>query len=345
MQSKISLTSYNCRSLKNSLIDIRNLCNNNDIILLQEHWIPQQELSYINTISNNFIAFSSSPVDLSAGLLVGRPYGGLSILVKKNIANYFKVIDISDPNFICAEISLGDKNFMLFNCYMPHFDGGRNLEIYINIINKMQSIILEHDHGNVIMMGDFNCHLDTELFHELLQFCSTNSYILADVDFLGRTSNAFTYVSDFNGSCRWLDHILCSYAFSSAICNIQILDDCIISDLRPMQCVLNIDNIPYTSIIQGNYNSNECHHFINWRNLSVNDLNIYKNLTLSDSSIDIPRSVVTLDESNKVVVEIELDKYYEDIINCLLTAGKAISSKVKKNKSNHNVVPGWNQCR
>ena len=71
----------------------------------------------------------------------------------------------------------------------------------------MEYIILEHYHGNVGIMGDFYCHLDTELFHELLQFCSTNSYILADVDFLGRTSNAFTY---FNGNfcILWLNVIV-----------------------------------------------------------------------------------------------------------------------------------------
>ena len=81
--NNLKIVSYNCRSVKNSLLDVSKLCELYDIILLQEHWLPKQELSYLNKINDNFISLGSSPVDLSNKLLKGRPYGGLAFLIKK----------------------------------------------------------------------------------------------------------------------------------------------------------------------------------------------------------------------------------------------------------------------
>ena len=64
--NSIIINSYNCRSVKNSLNDVVNLCNKSHTVLLQEHWLPKQELSYLENIHKYFIVFNSSPVDLSA---------------------------------------------------------------------------------------------------------------------------------------------------------------------------------------------------------------------------------------------------------------------------------------
>jgi len=36
--SKISVCSFNCRSVKNCLPEINRLCDSNDVVFLQEHW-------------------------------------------------------------------------------------------------------------------------------------------------------------------------------------------------------------------------------------------------------------------------------------------------------------------
>ena len=58
----LNIVIYNCRSVKSSISDGCSLCDRNDIVLLQEHWIPRQELSYFNPIHVDFISYSSSPV-------------------------------------------------------------------------------------------------------------------------------------------------------------------------------------------------------------------------------------------------------------------------------------------
>ena len=109
--NNLIINSYNCRSVKNSLADVRCLCDRSSIVLLQEHWIPQQELEFFNNVHKDFISFSSSPVDLSKELLVGRPYGGLAILVRKDLAENVKVVDISDSRFMCIRIDMNNEKF------------------------------------------------------------------------------------------------------------------------------------------------------------------------------------------------------------------------------------------
>ena len=69
----ISVCSFNCRGFKNSLHTIHELCNNHDIVLLQEHWLLPCDLALLNTVHSDFLSTGLSAVDISSNILVGRP--------------------------------------------------------------------------------------------------------------------------------------------------------------------------------------------------------------------------------------------------------------------------------
>ena len=55
------------------------MCQQFDIIMIQEHWLYPDELSYLSMLSNDFGSFgyiSSIPMPVGETLLSGRPYGG-----------------------------------------------------------------------------------------------------------------------------------------------------------------------------------------------------------------------------------------------------------------------------
>ena len=84
-KERLRVTTYNCRSVKSSIGAVQKLCNNNDIILLQEHWLLPNEINYLSNIHSDFLAVGSSAVDISVGLLSGRPYmGELLFYIAKN---------------------------------------------------------------------------------------------------------------------------------------------------------------------------------------------------------------------------------------------------------------------
>jgi len=69
--SKISLCSFNCRSVKNCLPEINRLCDSNDVVFLQEHWLLPMELSLLNGIHPDFLSHGLSSVDITADVLIG----------------------------------------------------------------------------------------------------------------------------------------------------------------------------------------------------------------------------------------------------------------------------------
>jgi len=64
-------------------MELYDLCTKYDVLLLEEHWLLPNELSCLNNIHPDFLAFGQSAVDLANGILVGRDpmVGQLSCIV------------------------------------------------------------------------------------------------------------------------------------------------------------------------------------------------------------------------------------------------------------------------
>ena len=74
------IASFNCRGVNSSTAEIVELCDRHQLICIQEHWLPKQNLYELNNICENFRGIGSSPMDLSSGIITGRPFGGVGIL-------------------------------------------------------------------------------------------------------------------------------------------------------------------------------------------------------------------------------------------------------------------------
>lgn len=332
----LRITSYNCRSVKNSITDVYSMCDRNDIVFLQEHWIPMQDLSFFNSFHADFVAYSSSPVDLSAELLLGRPYGGIAVLVRRSMEGNVKLLNCDDTRFMVLEFIDNEKRFALINTYLPHYDNGRNLEEYINVLAKINTIITEYGFNDCIFMGDMNCHIGTRLYHELLEFCNDNQLSIVDVNRL--PADSFTYISDMDGSHRWLDHVVCSYSITHAIKSIKILNEYFISDHRALQIILNIDLVHSISpSLHVNYD------IVTWSNLAKETLDIYKNLTKNSFTFQIPNCIKYLTASNKKEALDEANYFYDQIISCLVESGIVIAKKTKPKYKKYKQIAGWNE--
>ena len=79
----IRIITYNCHGMKNSIVDLFELCKHNDLIFLQEIWLFKFELNLISTIHPEFEAYGFSAIKDSDEIINGRPYGGLAILIRK----------------------------------------------------------------------------------------------------------------------------------------------------------------------------------------------------------------------------------------------------------------------
>ena len=77
MISQLRIISYNCRGWHGSSPYVSDLLSSCDILLIQEHWLFQENFNVLN-ISDQFIYTAVSGMD-SSNLLVGRSFGALDV--------------------------------------------------------------------------------------------------------------------------------------------------------------------------------------------------------------------------------------------------------------------------
>ena len=83
-----------------------------DIFLLQEHWLTPSNLHLFNKhFPGYFLFVSSSMANIIEGMLRGRPYGGVAILVNNSLCKLTKGVHCSDRYAI---VQTGDCLFVNF---------------------------------------------------------------------------------------------------------------------------------------------------------------------------------------------------------------------------------------
>jgi len=100
--TNISLCTLNCRSVKNSVVEISSLCNDYDIVFLQEHWLLPHDLDFLATIHPDYLAVGQSAVDIDKDVLVGRPYGGTGILYNRKLSKYVTHVKVKKQPMHCC---------------------------------------------------------------------------------------------------------------------------------------------------------------------------------------------------------------------------------------------------
>ena len=224
----LKICSFNCHSLKSSLEEVKSLCNQCDIIFLQETWLASFELTILNSIHDDFVGMGKTAMDSSAGLLKGRPFGGLAILWKKSLQSCVKVIAL-DKRIMCLHIQTSEGVVSLLNVYLPTDYGDYDsLDEFGMCLGHLSSALEQQSQISSLLgvLGDFNANCrGSRFFCELLDFCADLGLIVSDINFIGPSNDNFTFVSAAHGSTSWLDHCLCSPSLHNLLQSVEIRFD------------------------------------------------------------------------------------------------------------------------
>jgi len=90
--------SYNIHGFKSNWHYLQSLLNNNDIVFVQEHWLPSCDLQCLHSLHSDFVVYARSSMDdkYEHGLLRGRPFGGVAAFVRKCYKNVVSFCCSSD---------------------------------------------------------------------------------------------------------------------------------------------------------------------------------------------------------------------------------------------------------
>jgi len=157
----LKIASFNMYSFNNGLSMLLNLCNDFDIILLQEHWLSNTDLSKLNQIDVNFISFGVSAMNSKSenSVLVGRPFGGTAILVNVNVLKYITLIEVDQDSgrYVGIRYCRDAVDFILINVYFPYYKSSPDYTVdCCSLIANFERIFNNFSHCSIIIAGDFN---------------------------------------------------------------------------------------------------------------------------------------------------------------------------------------------
>ena len=155
----ISIASWNCRGLHNSIPYILELLSRDvHILILQEHWLWPFQLDQLASIHMDYSYTAVCDSRLSPDSCLHRGCGGVAILWKKTL----KVVPLSHitSDRICGiQLPLPHSHpLSILGVYMPSSDQPE--EAYSSQLDLVSNILSEITTSSpVLVMGDLNCHL------------------------------------------------------------------------------------------------------------------------------------------------------------------------------------------
>jgi exonuclease III len=339
--TNLKIVSYNCKGLKSSIDDIRNLCETYDVVMLQETWLMPEDLPILNSIHPNYHGNGVSAMDPTGGLLLGRPFGGVGIMWKKSYTQLqFKTYD--DSRIIGLELkSSYNCEMLLLNVYLP-YQCSENLDSYRFYLGKIEAIMETSCASCIGIIGDFNADVNTRFEQELLDMCNNTGLKCVDYELLGRQNDNFTYVSYSHNTTSWLDHIIGSHYYKQATVGVEILPKLPGSDHLPVTTTLKLLLQEADTLIEGSAIKTKTS--VTWNKASQEELKAYTAATSEAlSKILIPVEAILCDNNNcrSAQHRKDIELFYNSICESLVDASHRTLPMTKSNKQ-FEITPGWN---
>ena len=188
----VTISSYNCNSLRSNIYNVHNILENADIICLQELMLCKSDLHILNELNDNFENISYVLDREAEGIVEGRPTKGVAILWNKSLSSFVSPVMIDD-SMIGILLSNNGCRVLLLNVYLPcDYQNNDALENYRFMLAKLDAVIKEQNVNNVIVTGDFNADPTKGRFwQELDSFMKCFSFNVLDEQL---PHDTFTYL-------------------------------------------------------------------------------------------------------------------------------------------------------
>ena len=330
ISTSFSFVSFNCYGVKNKIPYINMLCEQSDIIFLQETWLMPHETNFLDHVHSDFNNFSMSSVD-AGSLLIGRPYGGLSILYKKSLTINGNILTFDDERLLGFEILSENLKYLFINVYLPYYSE-ENMHDFTMYMGKLESIVEESEVNGVVIVGDFNSNPRTEYYAQLQQLCEDQDLIISDTALL--PADSYTHLNNSSLSKSWLDHCVMSQSLHHAITNIFIDNDISISDHFPLFVTIDFNGLP-----KGIKQDHSMGTKIKWNFTKENKRNEFYEELMKDFDFDeLSDFSFCQNRCNCIRHWSAIESRWSEFVKSVNRVGYAVFGNKKAKQP---VVPGW----
>ena len=181
--------------------------------MAQELWLSEKQLPTLQQLGTQFVARSGMEDAVSSGIMVGRPFGGVSISWSHDLDPRVSPLSNYRHKRVVGLEMRGSENDILIICtYMPFYNASRRAECMaetIDAITMIETLISDHPNHAIIIGGDTNTEMKgTSPFDPLWQnLMSRFQLVSCDRMF---PHDSITYRHDSLGQHKWNDHFIVS---------------------------------------------------------------------------------------------------------------------------------------
>ena len=332
----LSIVSYNMHGFNQGCVAIDELINkyNPDIFFCQEHWLCPANLHRFDDHFSGYFSFGSSAMAarIESGILFGRPFGGVTFLIKKCLRTCIEKIH-SDERY--AVIKIG--NYLCFNVYFPCVGTRDRFLLCEALLNDIWSWIQRYQDCKYIIAGDFNTDLNStdNVAQQINSFI--NSAKMCRCDALFPLSDQATYVNVALNQQSYIDYFLTSS--HSDVLTFDIIDpDINFSDHLPIMMSFNCAFQPLRQkdkTHEKNYSSKQKQ--LRWDKADLISYYLYTGQNLQSILQDVQSLEIAIDNDrestvhNDFDISIAINTLYNNLIFVLNTAAGLYVPEYKKN--------------
>ena len=303
------------------------------IWFIQEHWLSESQLHKFQQVDAQFVARSGMEDAVSSGIYRGRPFGGVAICWSSGLSPFITpVTNLKHKRIVAIELQTADGNFLLISAYMPFFNSARREQCMaetVDAISMIDLLIDDHPHHHVVLGGDLNTELKSDspfdaLWTELMakyRFAYCDNYV---------TSPAYTYRHDTLNQTKFNDHFIVSQTLleQDTVHDHVILDEgANTSDHLPLLMKLSLQ-LEFPNLAPNNASSQGK---LVWRKLSDQDKLSYSSslehlLMRRQAQLGVSSCLHACGCRSQTCLD-NIQKEYEEICSCLITASKSLPRK------------------
>jgi len=322
----LNIASYNLHGLNQGKPLLENLCDHFDIIAVQEHWLSRHDLDRLAHFHSDFqgYAWSAMTDKLESTILVGRPYGGLGLLVNKSLN--VKVTPVAcQSNCRSVVVSLAFPNgytlllgIVYFPCYKTDFDYQSDL---LECLGFIEQCVSSSNYDGFVILGDMNFELDpSNVGYQLFKSFANEHHLTCCAD-LGFGNFAYTYYQESSGRHSCIDHIVVDSSLKDLVSKYEVFDRFVnMSDHYPVFCSLDIGDCQMTK--QATYSDSRKGSKSKIRRWDKGDLAGYYSMSYELlQRIHIPKDIANIKCNTISCTHWNcINSYYKSIVNALTTA-------------------------
>ena len=326
----LKICTWNATGIMSSALYMSTLLSRENIDLcgISEHWLKAHNITFMDSIHCNY---ANTTKNSENGTLATNKYsskGGVSLLWHRRWDPYINVLDFNTDNIIGVQVQISKDHFLyVIQVYTPC--SNHSIARYRDHLKILQDIIsMYSQRGRLVLMGDFNSHLQGQSFIKAsnARSCAVgalfNDNCMVAVNTLPLCTGAqSTFVSFDDRSQSMIDHIVVPYECVDLVSSCHILDDdCLnVSTHRPiivtMQlCIEQIHpkETPFRPIKWNKVSNVQLQQCVELINRNVSSISVP--LHHDTSSIDTLYTVIVrslVNASDNAIPKTKINKHYK----------------------------------